>query len=183
MWEREIYEYIKRSSIACEWMIDIGAGAGELCLYLLKNSKAEKIIAVEPLASEIDILKSNLSLNQEQSSKRIMVLAKCAGTANAPNYFSLDTLELEKDKRGFIKIDVEGYEMDVLQSGERLLSSTTVDLLVETHSKILEEQCLEWLVSKGYHCEVIMNAWWRVIIPEQRPIPHNRWIWATNAFC
>jgi len=182
LWERETYEYINSISYTCRWMIDVGAGTGELCLFFLKNSQAEKIIAVEPQTSEIDILKSNLILNQEQSSKRIIVLAKCVGTAIHPNYFSLDALELEKDKRGFIKIDVEGSEMDVLQSGERLLSSTTVDLLVETHSKILEEQCLEWLVSKGYHCKVIMNAWWRVIVPEQRPILHNRWIWATNAF-
>ena len=182
LYERETYKSINNITDTCKWMIDIGSGTGELCLYFLKNSQAEKIIGVEPLTSEIDILKSNLLLNQEQSSKRIIVLAKCVGTANHPNYFSLDDLELEKDKRGFIKIDVEGYEMDVLQSGERLLSSATVDLLVETHSKILEEQCLEWLVSKGYHCKVIMNAWWRVIVPEQRPILHNRWIWATNAF-
>jgi hypothetical protein len=103
------------------------------------------------------------------------------GTANHPNYLFLDALELEKTERGFIKIDVEGHEMDVLQSGERLLCSATVDLLIETHSKILEEQCLKWLVSKGYHCEVIMNAWWRAMIPEKRPIDHNRWLWATNA--
>src|SRR5271157_5334231 len=106
LYERETFKYIQYISDTCKWMIDIGAGTGELCLYFLKNSQAEKIIGVEPLTSEIDILKSNLLLNQEQSSKRMIVLAKCVGTANYPNYSSLDALELEKDKRGFIKIDV-----------------------------------------------------------------------------
>jgi hypothetical protein len=182
LYERETYKYITKLSQHYLWMIDIGAGGGELCLYFLKNTQAKKIIAFEPQTSEIDILKSNLVLNKEQISKRIIVMPKYVGTANHPDYLSLDALELEKDKRGFVKIDVEGYEMDVLESGERLLSCAPVDLLIETHSKILEEQCLEWLVSKGYQCNIIMNAWWRAIIPEQRPLLHNRWIWATNAF-
>jgi hypothetical protein len=75
---------------------------------------------------------------------------------------------------------VDGGEMEVLRSGEALLKSTTVDLLVETHSLQLEEQCLSYLASLGFACSVIRNAWWRVIIPEHRPIGHNRWIWATN---
>ena len=32
------------------------------------------------------------------------------------------------------------------------------------------------LESAGYAVTVIKNAWWRVFVPEQRPIPHNRWL-------
>ena len=48
LYERETYKYINRISDNCKWVIDIGAGTGELCLYFLKNSQAEKIIGVEP---------------------------------------------------------------------------------------------------------------------------------------
>jgi hypothetical protein len=70
--------------------------------------------------------------------------------------------------------------MDVLRSGECLLGSAVVDLLIETHSADLEHECLEWLAGRGYNCEVIRNAPWRVLIPEARAIAHNRWLWATN---
>jgi hypothetical protein len=161
-------------------MIDIGAGQGELCLYFLKSSQAERVIAFEPQASEIDIIRSNLLLNEEHSNQHITVLGRFVGTSNDPSYLSLDALELDKDKRGFIKIDVDGREMDVLKSGEGLLSEGNVDLLVETHSQELEDDCFVWLTNKGYHCKIIGNAWWRFIAPEQRPIAHNRWLWATR---
>jgi hypothetical protein len=34
---------------------------------------------------------------------------------------------------------------------------------------------MEFLERLGYTCRVIKNAWWRLLIPEQRPIEHNRW--------
>lgn len=182
LFERETYKFIQKAACSCEWMIDIGAGKGELCLYFLKNSHAEKIFAFEPQERETDIIKHNIVLNGEQNSQRIVVSNKYVGTSTDINFVSLDSVELDWKKRGFIKIDVsDGFEMDVLRSGASLLSEGNVDLLVETHSKQLEYECVEWLRSKGYSCKIIKNAWWRLIIPEQRPLPHNRWLWATRA--
>jgi hypothetical protein len=162
-------------------MVDVGAGKGELCLYFLKSSRAKNIIALEPQDSEIEIIRSNLALNGEQDNRGITISNKFVGTAEDSQFTPLDALDVDKGKRGFIKVDVDGYELDVLKSGETLLSEGIVDLLVETHSKRLEEECLEWLESKGYTCKIANNAWWRFAVPEQRPVPHNRWIWATNS--
>lgn len=181
LWEQETYSYISKAATSCEWMVDVGAGKGELCLYFLKNSHAECIIALEPQDSEIEIIKSNLSLNGEQHNLAITISDKFVGTAGGPLYTSLDALDVDQSKRGFLKVDVDGYELEVLNSGDKLLSEGNVDLLVETHSKSLEKECLEWLKKKGYRCEIINNARWRFAIPEQRPIPHNRWIWGTRA--
>ena len=93
-------------------------------------------------------------------------------------YVTLDSLNLDRDKPGFIKIDVDGPECDVLDSGARLLSKADVCLLVETHSLELELGCIDRLEKLGYVCSVIRNAWWRIFVPEQRPIAHNRWLWA-----
>lgn len=180
LWEQETYSYLRKAAATCEWMVDVGAGKGELCLYFLKNSQAERIVALEPQDSEIEIIESNLALNGEQDNHIVTISDKFVGTAEDPTHTSLDALDVDQGRRGFIKVDVDGYELDVLRSGERLLSEGDIDVLVETHSKPLEDECIGWLESRGYGCEIVNNAWWRFAVPEQRPIPHNRWIWATN---
>jgi hypothetical protein len=182
LYEIETYVSIKSTSKHCSWLIDVGAGGGELCLYFLKNSRAEKIVGIEPQHSEIELLRSNLHANDEQSNKRMAIIQRFIGTKRQSDYIMLDSIEVDEHKRGFIKIDVEGGEMDVLESGKNLLSGPNVDLLIETHSAGLEESCLDWLKDEGYRCHIIRNAWWRSIVPEHRPIAHNRWIWATKAF-
>ena len=92
----------------------------------------------------------------------------------------LDDVPVDREKRGFIKIDVDGAELDVLQSGESLLSSDRIDLLVETHSQKLECACERLLTGFGYRVRVVKNGWYRAVIPELRPTQHNRWLWATH---
>lgn len=182
LWERETHEYLREAAGSCDWVVDVGAGQGELCLFFLKNSRASRIIALEPQDSEANIIRTNLSLNGARDSRVVTISNKLVGTVADAAHTSLDALDLERTQRGFIKIDVDGYEVDVLKSGERLLSEGSVSLLIETHSKRLEDECIEWLDNKGYRCHIIDNAWWRFIVPEQRPwTPHNRWLWATRA--
>jgi len=174
LWEQETYKCLREVADACRWMVDVGTERGELCLYFLKESHAERVIAFEPQNSGIEILRSNLLLNGEQDNQSVTISNEFVGTADAPRYTPLDALDVETGKRGFIKIDVDGHELDVLKSGERLLSEGNPDLLVETHSKHLEKECLEWLRERGYRCEIIRNARWRFIVPEQRPgTPHK----------
>src|SRR5262245_12016553 len=40
----------------------------------------------------------------------------------------------------------------------------------------IERACIESLKLAGFKSEVIRNDWWRAIIPEQCPIPHNQWL-------
>ena len=62
----------------------------------------------------------------------------------------------------------------------RILQWPNIDLLIETHSTSLEDQSIELLQNFGFATEVIKNGWYRRLIPEQRPIDHNRWLWASN---
>lgn len=180
-WERETYTYIRNAARRCEWVIDVGAGKGELCLYFLKHSRAEPILAFEPQSAETHLIRDNIALNGELSSHRVVVENKFVGTRVDPTYVSLDSLNLDMNKFGFIKIDVDGSEVDVLKSADDLFARGSVGLLLETHSKQLEDECVEWLRAKGYETSIIKNAWWRVILPEQRPTLHNRWLWAVRA--
>jgi len=36
--------------------------------------------------------------------------------------------------------------------------------------------CLRSLTEAGYVVRVVHDAWWRVVLPEQRPSTHNRWL-------
>ena len=65
-------------------------------------------------------------------------------------------------------------EIDVLEGGQEMLSRDC-RLIVETHSEELERGCIQRLEALGYSCRIIGNAWYRALIPEARPIPHNRW--------
>ena len=75
-----------------------------------------------------------------------------------------------------IKIDVEGAEAIVLQGMIDLLKENDCRLIIETHSVQLEKDCMAFLKSQGYYVRIIKNAWWRSILPERRPLKHNRWL-------
>ena len=120
----------------------------------------------------------NLLLNNEHKNERLLISSNFIGCARQENYDTLDQLALSLDEPGFIKVDVDGQELDVLNSGKKLLAKGHVSILLETHSKKLEDDNIKLLKSLGFHIKMIKNAWWRFIIPEQRPIPHNRWLWA-----
>jgi hypothetical protein len=179
LWERETYRAIRRAAQTAEWFVDIGAGKGELCAFFAKLQRIKRVIAIEPNEVEAIALRANLNYNAVNLG-RVEVLRKFVGTTKDADHIEVDHLGVSHVVRGLIKIDVDGAEFDVLKSGKSLFSEGKVDLLVETHSFELEKTCIEWLQMRGYNCNLIKNAWWRSIIPEQRPIPHNRWFFATR---
>jgi hypothetical protein len=79
-----------------------------------------------------------------------------------------------------VKIDVDGGEVSVLKSAPHLLKMPQMRWLIETHSAELEKECRELLTAYGYQTIVIPNAFWRIIIPELRNSPHNRWLIAVR---
>lgn len=171
LWERETHKYIKRAATAARWIIDIGAGSGELSIFFARRTDADPIIAVEPWNA--GLLRDCIGLNGPVP---ITVLDQYLGVEE--NCVRLDALEVPRHLQGFIKLDADFAELSVLQSGERLLVEGKPLLLVETHSAALEKDCCGFLHQLGYRTKIITNAWWRSIIPEQRPLDHNRWLWA-----
>lgn len=178
LWEQETHSIIRRAANRCKWAVDIGAGKGELCLYLLRNSSVSAVVAADPNPTDAGTFAKNLRLNALSDDHRLTLHQCTVGTRFGD--ISLDEIGTGYIGRGFIKIDVDGLELEVLQSGDALLGAADIELLIETHSIDLERECIRWLNNRGYHCRIISNALWRLVIPENRSIAHNRWLWATK---
>jgi len=121
-------------------------------------------------------LNENLNANDPAFLAKTRTHAKFMGTKNNDEWCSVDSLANDAPEPVMLKIDVEGCELDVLHGARSLLESGSCLLVVETHSVELERDCVAFLEELGYKTQVIDNAWYRVLIPESRPLPHNRWL-------
>jgi hypothetical protein len=181
LWELETHRYLDKWT-DYEWAIDVGAGGGELCLYMLKHKpNIKQIFAVEPDKGEVFRMKRNFQLNPDIEENKVTIVDRCVGAGTEKDELRLDGLGNGLgSSRGLIKIDVDGYEIEVLKGADGLLRGGGVDLLLETHTISLEEQSIKVLGSYGFATKVIKNGWYPRILPEQRPVDHNRWLWASK---
>ncbi len=58
----------------------------------------------------------------------------------------------------FVKVDVEGGELDVLKGGPDLVAARSASFGIEIHSEELGDSCREVLESAGYACRFITEA-------------------------
>ena len=176
--ELETHSWIRRCGDQVRTVIDVGAGQGELVLYFLKRTKATRVYAFEPMERDRNKLRGNLALNGIAEDSRVHVSDRFVGSRDEAAFIGLDSLLPEIESPAFVKVDVDGAELDVLHSSTRLVESKAARWLVETHSADLEIACLEAFHAAGYRTRIIRNGWYRTVVPETRPIAHNRWLTA-----
>ena len=160
-------------------IIDIGANVGSISLPLAKIFNKSKIFAIEPtnyafkkLTKNLNLnkdLKKNISLNQLFLSK-INRPTKVWSSWNFDNnndkhklhlgtlhsikkksYMSLTNfINLKKiSKVDFIKLDVDGHELDVLKSGEKFLKDKKPVIFIEIAPYLYPEF--------GYKCSKLIT--------------------------
>jgi len=142
-------------------IIDIGANVGSISLPLAKIFNKSKIFAIEPtnyafkkLTKNLNLnknLKKNISLNQlfiSKINKPKKVWSSWnfdsdnnkhkqhLGTLHSikkKSYISLNNfIKLKKIKKvDFIKLDVDGHELDVLKSGDKFLKNNKPIIFIE----------------------------------------------------
>lgn len=176
LYEREIVAEVNRLALDCRSVMDLGAAKGDLTIWALLQPGITGVVAVEPQASERAQLQANLSLNNLAADPRLRLHTGFAGQGPAPQWQTLDELAAGLPAPLFIKIDIDGPEAQVLDTGLHTLATHDCRLLIETHSPEAEAGCIERLAALDYQTRIIFPAWWRAIIPEHRPIPHNRWL-------
>ncbi len=179
LWEREVTRFMRQTVPGCKWAVDVGSGRGEYTLLFLKYPSICQVIAVEPLDFVMPMLQKNVALNGLGDDTRLKCIEGRLGVVSHNEMWCLDDLGLDRDAPGFIKLDVDGAEVDVLLGGAELLARRKTRLLVETHSLELEQECIRLLTNLGYQCQIIKNAWWRNFFREERIVLHNRWLAVT----
>ncbi|HEY4285037.1 MAG TPA: FkbM family methyltransferase [Chthoniobacterales bacterium] len=170
--EREVAAAISNMADGASTLMDIGANDGYYTLAFLR-SEAERVISCEPGPVSGDLL-SNAAANGYAPSARFTPHCRLVGTHHGE--LSLAELIEGCPQPIFIKVDVEGSEVDVLRSSESGQQPRQISWVVETHSLELENECARWFLQKGYQTRVIRPAWWRWFLPEFRPAAHNRWL-------
>jgi len=145
-------------------IIDVGASVGDTAIYWAKVHKAH-VIAFEPLNDIFEIMKQNVILNDLEDLIEMHNEAIGNGNIikgnNQNNMFkksgnsdlSFRSRKLDEfnfDNISFLKIDVEGYEAEVIEGAIETIKSNHPKIILETHSKDLRRRCSDFLESFGY---------------------------------
>lgn len=171
--EREIQGLFVDFSKKCRLFFDVGASDGYYSLLFRKFNTTGELYLFDGNAAFKEIQAAHLALNNISEGYRQFF--KFVFSADNETQISLNSFGI-KEKKVLIKVDVEGREMNVLRGADYLLKNNECFLLIETHSKQLEKDCIAFLNEHYYQIRVIKNAWWRFILAERRPLEHNRWL-------
>jgi hypothetical protein len=170
--EREVFPFLQAFARRAVTGIDIGAAEGEYTLFFLSQPSIKRVLAFDPSEGLLADLSANLALNGFSDDQRATLIKKYVADCQDADHCSLDSFAADLEGPCVVKIDVDGGEALVLQGAGALLDRKDVSWLIETHSA----DCEQVLKAKGLTAAVIKNAWWRKLIPELRPLAHNRWL-------
>ena len=145
----ELDTYIPDNAI----ILDIGANIGTHSIYWGVVRHAEKIIAFEPMKDVFNTLSENIKLNELQDTITLYniglgarsSLGSCAYKRPDTSLLTaikedpsgdltieaLDNIDLQVDRIDFIKIDVEGHELEVLKGAIKTIEKYKPILSIE----------------------------------------------------
>lgn len=170
--ERELFAPLRRLMPQCRSMVDIGANDGYYTLIFLRSGAA-RVVTCEPSAAA-DRLLENARTNGFELGERFHLVRNLVGLGEGIT----SVTELVRNLPGpiLVKLDIEGAELDALESCEACDRLLDLRWVVETHSAKLETECIAWFSAHGFTSEIIPNASWRWLLPEKREVSHNRWL-------
>ncbi|MCU5109609.1 FkbM family methyltransferase [Bacillus cereus] len=148
-YEKELLEYFKEYMPTNGIVYDIGSNIGNHTLYFYRNLNPKKIYSFEPAKELFALLDFNTKVNQFKNIELFnYAVGKEIGEANLNyNYkntgasnispdghelvkiINLDKLKIEKPD--FVKIDVEGFEYNVIQGMQKILQVSSPVLWIE----------------------------------------------------
>lgn len=147
-------------------VIDVGAETGDYTILCSKYYGAEKVYAFEPNKTSYEVLINNITINECRNVKTFLLGLSSYDGVGHP-YFNGDSVTWENGKRdisisvkkldslgltkvNLLKVDVEGNEVEVLKGGKNIINKFKPKIIIETHSKTLEEQVIQLLDDMNY---------------------------------
>jgi len=167
-------------------VIDVGANVGMFTIKAsLSVGEKGKVIAIEPVEENFRVLRRNIEYHRcdnvillnkacgNRKGKSIMLISLLSGThqlksvGKDPEFFKkevevdTDTLdnickEIGISRIDFLKIDVEGAEMDVLKGAEESLNFTR-NIAMELHYDGEGEEVKKFLEERGFTVKISGN--------------------------
>lgn len=164
--------------------VDIGAHEGYLTLVMATLvGNTGRVIAFEPLPQNFERLSQTIALNdlhhialyqmalsdgtnarawfhanaQSSSMGKLIENGQIADTALEINVSSLDQVAgtSKITSIDFVKIDVEGHDLEVLNGMREVIDRFAPSILIEFHSEELFESGYAFLSDRGYQMQVI----------------------------
>lgn len=159
-------------------VIDVGANIGNHTIYLVAFTDCEKVIALEPHPRMWEVLDDNVK--QNQLSSKVETKNMAAGeengncdiqeapenrlgntqvVANNQGTVPMKTLDSIAGKRkvSIIKIDVEGFEPQVLKGSMNILNQQSPDIFIEARNKKEKREIDRILQPLGYEAIKVFN--------------------------
>lgn len=165
-------------------IIDAGAHQGTFTVSMASSAKVGHVIAIEPMSANLMFLKKNLRINNlenvtvipkglwSNSRKRTFYLGSSSAeysilrdrklTALKIVEIEVDTLDNILEQHGvnkvdFIKMNIEGAEIEALKGARRTLKNHPVELVIDAHhfvnGKPTYETIIPMLKELGFKCE------------------------------
>ncbi len=178
IWEIEAQRIYRRWVTAGTTVYDVGAADGDSTMLLARLATPAPVIAFEPDPALRGRLAQNAALNPWLPAPRVVAAFVGAREDGAQTTLDATVARHAGPPPQFVKIDVDGAEVDVLSGMEDIIRTWRPVIFVEIHGRDRERACQGFLEARGYEARVIKNAWWRTLYPEHRPIELNRWLLA-----
>ena len=177
---RELEAFIQRSRGA-HTFLDIGANHGIFSLVFLKLNPGGRTVSIDPSPIAGRIRNENRHLNDFEHSMASYEVACGAEEGTVHMHFNWHHLEITPDSANkqdnvevrvetadaicarehlapeVVKIDVEGYEFEVLKGAQHVLNHARI-LFLEIHPEILEQlnvpqiEIYQWLADRDWKC-------------------------------
>ncbi|MXN66872.1 FkbM family methyltransferase [Stappia sp. GBMRC 2046] len=150
-------EYVPKDAL----ILDIGANIGNHALFWVQKSPERKVVCFEPVSSTFEILVKNIEANN----KTAQISAQKFGVSDKPSrariesfkssnigatklqhdesgdlsLISIDGFISEENKIGMLKIDTEGFEVEVLKGADKTIEMHKPIIFVETFANKFHE--------------------------------------------
>ena len=175
LFEWEVWRHMRTMLRPGMTSVDVGGHLGWYSLIFARHTQAH-VWSFEPDPDAAAVLRRNCEQNPECGRHVTVLGGKCSAAGDDPEHeIALDSFASASSAAGLIKVDVDGPEAKVLAGGERTLREVHPHVVVETHSRDLERECAELLVSCNYRPLVVTTRQlWH--LQQNRPGDHNRWL-------
>ncbi len=167
---KELQPYIKKNAV----ILDIGANIGNHSVYWAVKTDAKRIYSFEPVKDFFKILQKNVEINNLNNKIKIFNIGLSDKKINGSISFydrtniggthvkqdpngnllldKLDNIKIEENAVDFIRIDVEGHELEVLQGARETLIKYKPTIFIEMFPD-KKPKVHEYLTNLGYRLE------------------------------